>query len=110
MDELRRILGTDADGFADVILQQVLIEAKYAGYLARQQRQIERFRNLEALPIPADLDYAAIAELRIEAREKFSAVNPRTLGQAGRIGGISPADLTTLWIHLTARRRRAKLR
>ncbi|MFH0981572.1 MAG: tRNA uridine-5-carboxymethylaminomethyl(34) synthesis enzyme MnmG [Planctomycetota bacterium] len=94
-------------GFPVAVLQQVLTEAKYAGYLARQQRQIERFRNLEALPIPPDLNYAAIRELRAEAREKFSAVGPRTLGQAGRISGISPADITTLWIYLTVRQRRA---
>jgi tRNA uridine 5-carboxymethylaminomethyl modification enzyme len=56
--------------------------------------------------IPQNLDYAAIRELRAEAREKFKSVTPRTLGQAGRISGISPADVTTLWIYLTARTRR----
>ncbi len=110
LEDLRNILGTAAVGFGDEVLLQVLIEAKYSGYLARQQRQIERFRNLEAQEIPANVDYAAINELRIEAREKFSAVNPRTLGQAGRISGISPADITTLWIYLTARRELRKLK
>ena len=110
LDELRRLLGPDGTAFADAVLQQVLIEGKYAGYLARQQRQIEQFRNLEAMPIPPDVNYEAIGELRREAREKFSAVNPRSLGQAGRISGISPSDLTTLWIYLTARRRRAEAR
>ena len=106
LEDFRRALGTDGAALSDDILRQVLIEGKYAGYLARQQRQIERFRNLEALPIPPDLDYTAIWELRGEARERFSAVHPRTLGQAGRISGISPADLTTLWIYITARQRR----
>jgi len=80
--------------------QQVEIEAKYAGYLARQQAQIERARRMEERPIPPDLDYAAIGQLRVEAREKLSRVRPRSLGQASRIAGIGPADLAVLMIHL----------
>ena len=108
LEDFRRALGAEGAAFADMVLRQVLIEGKYAGYLARQQRQIERFGNLEALPIPPNVNYAAIEELRIEAREKFAVLKPRTLGQAGRISGISPADTTTLWIHLTARRGRMR--
>ena len=80
--------------------QQVEIEAKYAGYLARQQAQIERARRMEERPIPPDLDYAAIGQLRVEAREKLSRIRPRSLGQASRIAGIGPADLAVLMIHL----------
>ncbi|MCP4590235.1 MAG: tRNA uridine-5-carboxymethylaminomethyl(34) synthesis enzyme MnmG [bacterium] len=107
LDTFRGMFGIDAATYSAEVLRQVLIEGKYAGYLARQERQIERMRNLEALPIPALVDYSAIAGLRLEARERFSEVNPRTLGQAGRIAGISPSDVTTLWVHLTARQRRA---
>ena len=108
VEDLRGALGVEGTALADDLLRQVLIEGKYAGYLVRQQRQIERFRNLEALPVPPDLDYTVIDQLRGEARERFAAVNPRTLGQAGRISGISPADLTTLWIYLTARQRQPR--
>jgi tRNA uridine 5-carboxymethylaminomethyl modification enzyme len=87
---------------ADVIAQ-VMIEAKYNGYIGRQLEQIDRFRRLEDKPIPADLDYRAIPQLRVEAREKLDRVRPASLGQAGRISGISPADIATLLIHLKAR-------
>lgn len=90
-------LGCDA-------LEQALIDAKYSGYVDRQRRQVERFRRLESLPIPERIDYAAVSGLGMEAREKLIAVRPRTLGQAGRISGINPADLTVLWVHISARR------
>jgi tRNA uridine 5-carboxymethylaminomethyl modification enzyme len=81
-------------------VEQVTIEAKYGGYIDRQALQVERFRRLEHKPLPADLDYAAVPQLRAEAREKLSRVRPRSLGQAGRISGINPADVATLLIHL----------
>ena len=80
-----------------------MIEAKYNGYIGRQIEQIERFRRLEDKPIPADLDYRAIRQLRAEAREKLDRVRPLSLGQAGRISGISPSDIATLLIHLKTR-------
>jgi tRNA uridine 5-carboxymethylaminomethyl modification enzyme len=80
--------------------EQVEIEAKYAGYLARQETQIERARRMEDRPIPADLDYAAVTHLRTEAREKLARIRPRSLGQAGRIPGLGPGDLAVLMIHL----------
>ncbi len=86
--------------FAADVIDQVAIEAKYNGYIDRQIEQIERFRRLEDKPIPPDLDYRAIPQLRAEAREKFERVRPVSLGQAGRISGISPADIATLLIHL----------
>jgi tRNA uridine 5-carboxymethylaminomethyl modification enzyme len=82
------------------VREQVLIEAKYTGYIDRQVEQIERFRRLEDKPLPGNLDYRTIPQLRAEAREKLDQVRPRSLGQAGRISGISPADLATLLIHL----------
>ncbi len=81
-------------------VEQVTIEAKYGGYIDRQAEQVERFRRLEDKSIPTDLDYLAIDQLRAEAREKLDRVRPRSLGQAGRISGINPADLATLLVHL----------
>ena len=81
-------------------IEQVTIEAKYGGYIDRQARQVERFRRLEHKPLPLDLDYREIPQLRAEAREKFHRVRPRSLGQAGRISGVNPADIATLLVHL----------
>ena len=89
----------------DEALQAVEIEVKYGGYIERQQRQIDRFRQMESRPIPRDLDYSAIPELRAEARERLTAVGPRSIGQAGRISGINPADITILMVCLDRRRR-----
>ena len=80
--------------------EQVEISVKYAGYIQRQQRQVEDFRKMESRRLPPDLDYSVIQGLRLEAREKLSAVRPADLGQASRISGVSPADLTALMIWL----------
>ena len=95
-----------ADRFDKRAVEQLAIRVKYEGYVERQQRQIERFKKLESRTIPANFDYASIPELRHEAREKWTALNPRNLGQAGRISGISPADITVLWINLEGKRSR----
>lgn len=87
------------------VREQVEIEVKYEGYLKRQKEQIEKFRRSEDKEIPAWLDYEEIPELRREAKEKFAAVEPRTLGQASRISGISPADVSILMIYMEGRRR-----
>ncbi len=89
-------------------LEQMLIEAKYSGYIERQSQQIDRFRRLESMAIPADVLYTAFASLRLEARERLTAVKPLTLGQASRITGITPADITALWIALTAHKKPGK--
>jgi tRNA uridine 5-carboxymethylaminomethyl modification enzyme len=82
------------------VLQAVVIDAKYEGYLAKQRRLVAGFRALENKKIPADLDYSRIVHLRLEAREKLSALTPGTLAQAGRISGVTPADITVIQIHL----------
>ena len=82
------------------------IRAKYEGYITRQDRQIERFAQLETKLIPRWLDYAEVMGLRNEARQKLSRFNPLSLGQALRISGITPADVTVLAIHLDRRQRR----
>jgi tRNA uridine 5-carboxymethylaminomethyl modification enzyme len=86
--------------YDDGVVEQVMIDAKYAGYIGRQSEQVERFRRLEDKRIPQDLAYRGIPQLRAEAREKLERVRPLSLGQAGRISGISPADIATLLIHL----------
>ncbi|MBW7988441.1 MAG: tRNA uridine-5-carboxymethylaminomethyl(34) synthesis enzyme MnmG [Planctomycetes bacterium] len=85
---------------AEDVLQAVVIDAKYEGYLAKQERLVAGFRALESKKISADLDYNSIAHLRAEAKEKLSAFRPSTFGQASRISGITPADITVIQIHL----------
>ena len=82
------------------VVEQVVLEAKYSGYIGRQAAEVERFRRMEDRHIPAHLDYAAIPQLRHEAREKLSRVRPANVGQAGRISGITPADLAVLLFYL----------
>jgi tRNA uridine 5-carboxymethylaminomethyl modification enzyme len=84
---------------ADAI-EQVVLETKYAGYIDRQAAQVERFQRLESKPIPPHFDYRAIPQLRAEAREKLSRIQPASLGQASRISGISPADLAVVLLYL----------
>ena len=88
--------------------QQVEIEIKYAGYLERQARQVQRFRRNESRRIPEDVDYRAITQMRHEAREKFARIRPRSLGQAGRIAGIGMSDVAVLEIHLEKLRRQTR--
>jgi tRNA uridine 5-carboxymethylaminomethyl modification enzyme len=98
-------------GLADPELPRDVAEAaeidiKYSGYLARQQQQIDQVRKQQHRPMPAGVDYAAIATLSREAREKLAAVQPTTLGQASRVPGVSQADLTALLLWLELQRRR----
>ncbi|MHC4707012.1 MAG: FAD-dependent oxidoreductase, partial [Planctomycetota bacterium] len=87
-------------GLDKAVLQATIIDAKYEGYLAKQQRLVATFRTLENKKLPADLDYSKIVHLRAEATEKLSAFRPATLGQAGRIAGITPADITVIQVYL----------
>jgi len=82
------------------VVDQVVLETKYAGYIQRQAAQIERFHRLEGKSIPAHFEYAALPQLRAEAREKLGRIRPASIGQASRISGISPADLAVLLIYL----------
>jgi tRNA uridine 5-carboxymethylaminomethyl modification enzyme len=82
------------------VAEQVEIQCKYAGYIARQQDEIERARRYEDSAIPAELDYAQVAGLSHEVRQKLSAQRPATLGQAGRIPGVTPAAVSILLVHL----------
>ena len=84
----------------EAVTQEVEIQVKYAGYLARQEKQVEVFRKEEQTLLPPDMDYMAIAGLRLEAREKLQQIRPVSIGQAGRISGVSPADIAVLLIWL----------
>ena len=87
-------------GFGKEVLDGAIIDAKYEGYLAKQQRLVAGFKSLENKKIPLGLDYSRIEHLRAEAKEKLSVFGPGTLAQAGRISGITPADVTVIQIHL----------
>ena len=87
------------------IAEQVAIELKYEGYILRQRRQVERMQRMEDWRIPADLDYFSLEQISTESRQKLDGIRPATLGQASRISGVTPADLSVLMVHLTARQR-----
>ena len=82
------------------VTDEVEIQLKYAGYLARQEKQVAEFKKEEARLLPENLDYSAIQGLRLEARQKLQEIRPVSLGQAGRISGVSPADIAVLMIYL----------
>ena len=82
------------------VVQQVEIAIKYAGYIERQNSEVERFRSLEDKQIPGSFDYGSVPSLRSEARQKLSRIRPVTLGQASRISGVSPADISILMVWL----------
>ncbi len=84
--------------------EQASIDTRYAGYIRRHLVQIDRLKRNEAMRLPADFDYAAIAGLRLEAREKLARIRPETLGQATRISGVSAADLALVSVHVERRR------
>jgi tRNA uridine 5-carboxymethylaminomethyl modification enzyme len=81
-------------------LQQVEIEVKYAGFIERQLVEVERFKNLEKIKLPLDLDYVQITGLSREIKEKLSRFKPLNLGQASRISGVTPAAISLLMVYL----------
>ena len=84
----------------EAVTAEVEIQIKYAGYLARQEKQVAEFKKEEARLLPAEIDYGAITGLRLEAQEKLAQIRPMSIGQAGRISGVSPADIAVLLIWL----------
>jgi tRNA uridine 5-carboxymethylaminomethyl modification enzyme len=82
------------------VISQVEITLKYAGYIARQQNEVARFKDMEDKQIPTTFDYACVPSLRLEARQKLSKIRPATVGQASRISGVSPADISILMVWL----------
>ena len=90
------------------VREQVNIEIKYEGYIRRQRQQVEHFKKLESRLIPEDIDYDEVGSLRIEALQKLKRFRPHSLGQAGRIAGVSPADVAMLNVYLEQKRRENK--
>jgi tRNA uridine 5-carboxymethylaminomethyl modification enzyme len=87
-------------GYSRDVLEAVIVDAKYEGYLAKQERLVALQRSLDSKKIPPNIDYASIKHLRAEAKEKLAAFQPATLGHASRIAGITPADITVLQVFL----------
>ena len=95
----------DLPALADDVREEVEIMARYDGYLRKQEEQIARMERLESCRIPETIDYAAISSLRLEAAEKLAAIRPHSIGQAARISGVSPADISVLLVYLEKQRR-----
>ena len=98
--ELAELPYVQSHGLCAEVCRAVAIEAKYIGYLAKQERLVTDLQNLENRTLPQSLDYQSIEHLRLEAREKLSRFRPETLAQAVRIGGMTPADITVIQVHL----------
>ena len=98
--ELLEVLDKERKPLPLDVIEQVNINVKYEGYITRQLKQVEQFKKMEVKLIPNDLDYNDISGLRIEARQKLSAVRPHSVGQASRISGVTPADISVLLIYM----------
>ena len=88
------------ENLSDEVIQQVEIAVKYAGYVERQEFEVTRSKSLEDKKIPAEFDFSTVPSLRLEARQKFANIRPQTIGQAARISGVSPADISILLVWL----------
>ena len=95
-----KALSGESDGLPESVAQQVVIEAKYAGYIEKQRQQVERMHRLEQRRIPDTLEYESMIGLRKEAQEKLARFRPATVGQASRISGVNPADISVLLVYL----------
>ena len=98
--ELLSEIDPDRPSLSWRVREQVNIEIKYEGYIKRQRQQVEQFRKLEGKKLPADIDYKSLKGLRLEAQQKLDKIRPENIGQAGRISGVSPADISVLLIYL----------
>ncbi|MBR1627714.1 MAG: tRNA uridine-5-carboxymethylaminomethyl(34) synthesis enzyme MnmG [Lachnospiraceae bacterium] len=103
--DLLSALDRDRPDLTDDVREQVNIQVKYAGYIDRQKKQVERFKKLENKLIPEDIDYGKVSSLRLEARQKLANLRPQNIGQASRISGVSPADISVLLVYLEGYRR-----
>ena len=89
---------------AEEVIHEVEIELKYEGYIKLQEEQVQKFKKLEEKLLPDEIDYSKIKGLRIEARQKLNKIKPNSVGQASRISGVSPADISVLLIYLEQRK------
>lgn len=97
---LAPFLGKAAQSLPDVVIDQVEIQIKYAGYIRKAEAEVEKLKRMEEKKIPEDIDFMSIEGLAIEAREKLTKINPTTIAQASRIGGVNPADISVLMVYL----------
>lgn len=100
-------LDPERPALSDAVCEQVEVQIKYDGYIKKQIAQVEQFKKMEKKLIPENIDYTAIGGLRLEAIEKLTDIQPKSMGQASRISGVSPADLSVLLIYLEQNRRQA---
>lgn len=98
-------LGGKADGLLRQDKEQVEVSIKYKGYIEKQQRQARQFKKMESKRLPPDMDYSLVTGMRIEARQKLNEIRPESIGQASRISGVSPADISVLMVYLEKKRR-----
>jgi tRNA uridine 5-carboxymethylaminomethyl modification enzyme len=98
--DMVRSLDKNVPSLSDDVREQVNIQLKYQGYIEREMKQVSDFRKLEAKKIPNEIDYDLVPSLRIEARQKLNNIRPLTVGQASRISGVSPSDISVLLIYL----------
>ena len=101
-----RQLDTDREELPPDVIEQVEINIKYEGYIRRQMHQVEQFRKMERKRIPDSMNYDEVPSLRIEARQKLKQIRPESVGQASRISGVSPADISVLLVYLEQQRQR----
>ncbi|KUK81404.1 MAG: tRNA uridine 5-carboxymethylaminomethyl modification enzyme MnmG, partial [Pelotomaculum thermopropionicum] len=106
--EKLRLLPVEHPHLPGEVCEQVEIQIKYAGYIKKQQAQVERSKKLEEKRIPGEINYALVKGLSVEAREKLEKIKPAYIGQAARIAGVTPADISVLLIHMEQLRRRKK--
>lgn len=104
--ELVADLDTDRQEMSADVIEQININLKYEGYIKRQSQQVEHFKKLENKKIPTDIDYDLVENIRKEARQKLSSVRPENIGQASRISGVSPADVSVLMIYIESLKRK----
>ncbi len=102
--ELLSEIDPDRPSLSWRVREQVNIEIKYEGYIRRQRQQVEQFRKMEGKKLPADMDYKSLKGLRLEAQQKLDRIRPENIGQASRISGVSPADISVLLIYLEQKR------
>ena len=94
----------DWEGCDERVLGELITSCRYSGYMEKQRAAIEREKKMASRALPPDLDYLNMHGLRLEARQKLDKIRPLDLGQAARISGVSPADITVLMVHLAGRR------
>ena len=110
LTEAEELYGLVDRKLLDAVLEQVEIEIKYEGYISRQKRQVEQYKKMEKKLIPENLNYDEVPSLRLEARQKFKEFRPLSVGQASRISGVSPADISVLLVYLEHYKRDGKER